>query len=107
MNQECHWNTTCPCKVIAAKRTKKVQQCTSGSKTQITILACASASGQTIPPMVVFPGKNFDSVLAKGEIPATLYGCLHQAGWTRNCLQTGFASFSHACNYQWAIDAFA
>ena len=67
-------------KVIAAKGTKKVRQCTSGSKTQITILACASASGQTIPPMVVFPGKNFNSALAKCEIHATLYG-MSPSGW--------------------------
>jgi len=38
-------------KVIAAKGAKRVQQCRSGSKTQITILASASASGQAIPPM--------------------------------------------------------
>ena len=30
-------------KVIAAKGTKKVRQCTSGTKSQITVLACASA----------------------------------------------------------------
>ena len=67
-------------KVIAAKGTKKVRQCTSGTKTQITVLACASASGQTIPPMVVFAGKHFNSVLAKGEVPATLYG-MSSSGW--------------------------
>ena len=67
-------------KVIAAKGTKKVRQCTSGTKSQITVLACASASGQTIPPMVVFTGKYFNSVLAKGEVPATLYG-MSSSGW--------------------------
>jgi len=67
-------------KVIAAKGTKKVQQCTSGSKTQITFFTCASSSGQTIPPMVIFSGKNFNSVLAKGEVSATLYG-MPSSGW--------------------------
>ena len=67
-------------KVIAAKDTKKVWQCTSGTKSQITVLACANASGQTIPPMVVFTGKYFNSVLAKGEVPATLYG-MSSSGW--------------------------
>ena len=52
-------------KVIATRGTKKLRQYTSGMKTQITILACASTSGQTIPPMVVFAGKHFNSVLAK------------------------------------------
>ena len=40
-------------KVIAGKGSKKVRQCTSETKTQITILACANAAGQAIPPMVV------------------------------------------------------
>jgi len=53
-------------KVIAAKGTKKVWQCTSGTKTQITVLACTRTSGQTIPPMVVFAGRHLNSVLAKG-----------------------------------------
>ena len=67
-------------KIIAAKGTKKVRQCTSGSKTQITILACASASGQAILPMVVFAGKHFNSALAKGEVPTTLYR-MSSSGW--------------------------
>ena len=67
-------------KIIAGKGTKKVRQCTSGTKTQITILACANAAGQAIPPMVVFAGKYFNSSLSKGEVPATLYG-MSQNGW--------------------------
>ncbi|XP_065894490.1 mucin-3B-like isoform X1 [Dysidea avara] len=67
-------------RIVAAKGTKKVRQCTSGTKTQITILACANAAGQTIPPMVVFSGKHFNSALAKGEVPATLYG-MSPSGW--------------------------
>ena len=57
-----------------------VRDHTSGSTTQITILACASASVQAIFPMVVFSGKNFNSILAKGEVPATLYG-MPSSGW--------------------------
>ena len=37
-------------KVISAKGCKKVRQVSSGNKTQITILGCASATGQVIPP---------------------------------------------------------
>ena len=44
-------------KTVAAKGTKKVRQRTSGNKTQITVLGCASAAGHVIPPMVVFAGK--------------------------------------------------
>ena len=55
-------------KIIAGKETKKVQQCTSGIKTLITILACANAAEQTIPAMVAFASKYFNSSLLKGEV---------------------------------------
>ena len=46
-----------PPKTIAIKGTKKVCQITSGNKTQISILACANAFGEVIPPMVIFGEK--------------------------------------------------
>jgi len=55
---------------------KKVKQCISGTMTQITILACASAAGQTIPSMVVLAGKNHNNALSKEEFPETLFGML-------------------------------
>jgi len=67
-------------KIVGPKGMKKVRQCTSGTKTQITILACASAAGQTIPPMVMFTGKTHNNALSKGEVPETLFGML-QLGW--------------------------
>ena len=67
-------------KVIAAKGTKKVRQICTGNKTQISILACASATGQVIPPMVIFSGKRFNKKLSEGEIPGTLYG-MSENGW--------------------------
>ena len=57
-----------------------MRQSTSGNKTQITVLACASASGQVVPPMVVFSGKNFNHALSKGEVPDTFYG-MSDSGW--------------------------
>ena len=67
-------------KIISAKGAKKVRQISSGNKTQITILGCVSATGQAIPPMVIFQGKNFNHSLSKGEIPGTLYGT-SDSGW--------------------------
>jgi len=67
-------------KIVAPREIKKVRQCTSGTMTQITILACASAAGQTIPPMVVFAGKNHNNALSKGEVPEALYR-MSQSGW--------------------------
>ena len=68
MSRECPLNTRC------LRGTKKVRQRTSGNKTQITVLGCASAAGHVIPPMVVFAGKKFNHTLSEGEVPATLYG---------------------------------
>ena len=56
-------------RVISIKGTKKVRQVSSGTKTQITILGCCSATGQAIPPMVVFSGKTFNHDLCEGEVP--------------------------------------
>jgi len=67
-------------KIITAKGTKKVCQCSSGNKTQITVLGCANATGQAIPPMVEFTGKKINHMLSKGEVPGTLYG-MSPNGW--------------------------
>ena len=48
-------------KVLLVKGTKKTRQVSSGNKTQITILGCASATGQVVPPMVVYTGKHFNA----------------------------------------------
>jgi len=61
-------------KVVSVKGTKKVRQVCSGNKTQITVLGCASATGQVIPPMVEFAGKQFNHSLSQGEVTGMLYG---------------------------------
>ena len=61
-------------RTVAQKGTKKVRQRSSGNKTQITILGCASAAGQAIPPMVVFSGKTkstADQGLQRREISSS------------------------------------
>ena len=63
-------------RTISAKGTKMVRQCSSGNKTQITILGCASATRQAIPPIVIFAGKKFNHTLSKGEIPGTSVWCI-------------------------------
>ena len=67
-------------RVVSAKGTKKVRQISSGNKAQITVLGCGSATGQVIPPMVVFSGKKFNHELTVGEVPGTLYG-MSDSGW--------------------------
>jgi len=66
-------------KIVTPRGMKKVRQRTSGTKTEITILACASAAGQTIQPMVLFGRKNHHNALNKGEVPEMLYG-MSQSG---------------------------
>ncbi len=70
-----------PPKVIAIKGTKKVHCRTSGNKAQITIIACANATGSIIPPMVIFEGQRLNPEWTTGEVPGTLYG-MSERGWT-------------------------
>ena len=70
-----------PPKAVARKGTRKVHYCTSGNKSQITVLVCANAAGSIVPPMVIFEGQRFNPEWSKGEVPDTLYG-MSKKGWT-------------------------
>ena len=59
---------------IAERGTKKVYGRSSGNKAQITIVACVSATGVALPPMVIFQGTRLNYELTIGEVPGTLYG---------------------------------
>ena len=67
-------------KVVATKGTKHPYQLTSGDKAHITVLACASAAGYAIPPMVIFDRRVLKPELTIGEVPGTFYG-LSDNGW--------------------------
>ena len=67
-------------KRVAERGTKKVYGRSSGNKAQITIVACASATGVALPPMVIFQGARLNYELTIGEVPGTLYG-LSEKGW--------------------------
>jgi len=64
-------------RVIARRGQKKV---TSGNKSQLTVIACVSASGQYIPPFVIFDAKNLNMKWRNGEVVGTSYG-LSSNGW--------------------------
>ena len=70
----------CPGKRIAVRGQKHVNVVTSGNKMNITVLACVSASGFVMPPMVIFNRKNLTPELTKGEVEGTIYG-LSSSGW--------------------------
>ena len=69
-----------PPMVIARKGDKHPRSVTTGDKAQVTVLACCSASGYAIPPLVVFDRKKLKPELTIGEVPGTTYG-LSESGW--------------------------
>ena len=68
-----------PC-VLATKGQRKVRYRSSGNKSQVTVVGCVSATGQAIPPFVIFSGKSLNVEWTKGEVPGTTYG-LSDNGW--------------------------
>ena len=52
----------------------------SGNKSQVTIVACVSAAGFCMPPMVIWDRKTLAPELTQGEVPGTIYG-LSGSGW--------------------------
>ena len=69
-----------PPKVLAVKGQKKVRYCTSGNKSQITVIGCVNATGTAIPPFVIFDAKSLNIEWTEGEVPGTIYG-LSDRGW--------------------------
>lgn len=69
-----------PLKTIHIRGYKNPSSLSSGSKSQVTVVACVSAAGQAIPPMIIWARKTMRPELAIGEIAGTLYG-LSEKGW--------------------------
>ena len=67
-------------KVATSIGQKKVRTRTSGNKSQVTVIACVSATGHVIPPFVIFDAKMLNYEWTKGEVPGTMYG-LSTTGW--------------------------
>ncbi len=49
-----------PPRIVAKKGQKKVHYRTSGQKSQVTVIGCGSATGQVIPPFIIFSGKQIN-----------------------------------------------
>ena len=49
-----------PPKIVAKRGQRKVRYHTSSNKSQITMIGCVSASGQAIPPFVIFDTKSMN-----------------------------------------------
>lgn len=70
-----------PPKVVTQKGIKQVSKCTSAEKgTLVTTCCIISASGNTIPPAMVFPRVHFKDHMLRGALPGTL-GLGNSSGW--------------------------
>ena len=69
-----------PPKVVARKGQKKVRYRTSGQKAQITVLGCANAAGQILPPLIIFAAKQLNPLWTRSEVPGSRYG-VSDKGW--------------------------
>lgn len=67
-------------KVVVPSGARHSQVRSTGAKGQVTVLACCSAAGYSMPPMVIFDRKTLKPELTNGEIPGTMYG-LSSSGW--------------------------
>ncbi|XP_022204364.2 uncharacterized protein LOC111060980 [Nilaparvata lugens] len=70
-----------PKKVLASKGSKQVSKCTSGERgTLVTTCCIVSASGNSLPPAMVFPRKNYKEHMINGA-PAGTLGLVTSNGW--------------------------
>jgi len=85
-----------PPNIVATKgrKTKKVRYRTSGRKGQLTVVACANAAGQTIPPMIIYDAARLNPAWTKGEVPGTSMALVLMAGLTLISLKAGLSSTS-------------
>ena len=67
-------------KVVTKTGRKDANFVTGGDKSQVTVLACTSAAGFSLPPFVIFDRQSLNQGMTKGEVPGTLYG-LSRNGW--------------------------
>lgn len=70
-----------PKKVIAAKGSKQLNKVTSGERGTLVTTCCAvSATGSALPPVMVFPRKNFKSFMLN-QAPRGTLGLAQPTGW--------------------------
>ncbi len=69
-----------PLKVYGATTQKNFYSVTTGNKQQVTVLACVSAGGCCLPPMIIFKRKGLGEGMDDGTIPGTLFA-FSPNGW--------------------------
>lgn len=74
--------------VIGRRGKRQIAALTSAERgATITVIACMSASGIFVPPMVIFPRKNMSDLLMRGSPPGSI-GFAHPSGWVQSNLFT-------------------
>ena len=69
-----------PPKIIARKGQKKVRYRTTGDKAQITVIGCGSATGQAIPPFIIFAAKQISPLWTIDEVNGSRFA-VSEKGW--------------------------
>ena len=69
-----------PLKVYGTVSQKNFYSLSTGNKSQITVLACVSAGGLCLPPMIIYNRKGFGDGMDDGTIPGTLFA-ISPKGW--------------------------
>ena len=67
-------------KVVSEVGAKDPSCITGNTKSQITVLACANATGRAVPPFIIYDRKTLNPKLTCDEVPGSLYG-LSPKGW--------------------------
>lgn len=74
--------------VIGQKGKRQVAAITSAERESlVTFIACMSAGGQFLPPMLIYPRKNRNDQLIRGAPPGTIYD-VHPSGWIQQNIFT-------------------
>jgi len=88
----------CPPKIIAAKGQKKVRYRTSGNKQQITVIGCGNATGQAMPPFIIFAAKQLNPLWMQDEVVGSHYA-VSDNGWiTQKLFLLATGTFPSECN---------
>ncbi|XP_064403158.1 uncharacterized protein LOC135348769 isoform X2 [Halichondria panicea] len=74
-----------PPKIITVRGVKHPIKISTGNKAQLTCVSAVSATGQIIPPMIIFDRMNIKTAWTYGEVPGTRYGT-SKNGWIDSVL---------------------
>ena len=78
-----------PPTVITQKGKKKVRYHTSGQKQQITVIGCVSATGQCMPPFIIFAAKQLNHFWTRNAVVRSHYA-VGDKGWVDHELFSPF-----------------